>query len=367
MNKEESLDLSQVSVASLLNDDAPVNIPEPEQQEAAEPAEETAEEAQVEAATPTDAEQESEAEAEPETDPEVATDDVTAATEDTEEDDGPSVIDTLRKKLGYEVEGDFKDDYDGVASFTQTVAQEIAKEQLDTVFTQYPDVEQYLQYRYNGGDPKQYFQAQSPDVDFTQLQLAEDDLAAQRMVVEQHMAMQGYTPEEVQESVQEYIEAGILHKHAQRGLTKLQTAQKHRAEQVVQEQQQRAEQHRQQVEQQWTSIQSTIEGGRLKNFEVPASDRTKFYKWMSEAVDNQGRTQRSIDRAEMDLETQLAMEYLAWKNFDLNKLVTNTSRTKEAQNLKARLKQTQTASKRMKGGNTGYKAPKKLPSLKDLL
>jgi hypothetical protein len=363
MNKEESLDLSQVSVANLLNEDAPVNIPEPEQEEATAVAEEPAEEVQAEPATQDEPEEQSEAQAESEETPESET----SSEEPSEEEEGPGVIDTLRNKLGYEVEGDFKDDYDGVVSFTQTVAQEIAKEQLDTVFTQYPDVEQYLQYRYNGGDPKQYFQAQSPDVDFNQLQLAEDDLASQRMIVEQHMSMQGYTPEEVQESIQEYIEAGILHKHAQRGLTKLQVAQKQRAEQVVKDQQQHAEQHRQQVEQQWTSIQSTIDAGRLKGFEVPASDRKKFYKWMSEAVDNEGRTQRSLDRAQMDLETQLTMEYLAWKNFDLNKLVTNTSRTKEAQNLKSRLKQTQTASKRMKGGNTGYTAPKKLPSLKDLL
>jgi hypothetical protein len=363
MNKEESLDLSQVSVANLLNEDAPVNIPEPEQEEATDSTEEPTEEVQAEPVADGQSDEQQDAE----TESAAVEDSQSSSEEPATEEEEASVIDTLRDKLGYEVEGDFKDDYDGVVSFTQTVAQEIAKEQLDTVFSQFPDVEQYLQYRYNGGDPKQYFQAQSPDVDFTQLQLAEDDLAAQRMVVEQHMSMQGYTPEEVQESIQEYIEAGILHKHAQRGLTKLQVAQKHRAEQVVQEQQQRAEQHRKQVEQQWTSIQSTIEGGRLKGFEVPAADRKKFYKWMSEAVDNEGRTQRSIDRAQMDLETQLTMEYLAWKNFDLNKLVTNTSRTKEAQNLKSRLKQTQTASKRMKGGNTGYTAPKKLPSLKDLL
>lgn len=359
MNKEESLDLSQVSVANLLNDDAPSNIPQPEQEE--QPQEEVAAEpgAEVEPQT-----EEPEEEPAAEVTDEQPTDETVS---EPEADEGPGVIDTLRQKLGYEIEGDFKDDYDGVVGFTQTVAQEIAKEQLDTLFAQFPDVEQYLQFRYNGGDASKYFQTQTPDVDFNAVQLAEDDLSMQRMVVEQHMSMQGYTSEEIQESVQEYIEAGILQKHAQRGLTKLQAAQKDRAERQIREQQQQAENHRQQVEQQWTAIQSTIDNGQLKGFEVPAADRKKFYGWMSDAVDNQGRTQRSIDRESMDLETQLAMEYLAWKNFDLNKLVTNTSRTKEAQNLKDRLKQTQTASKRMKGGNTGYKAPKKLPSLKDLL
>lgn len=361
MNKEESLDLSQVSVANLLNDDAPANIPQPEVQE--ETVEETA--------------PEPEAEPEVEQEPGAAEDNDTAAEDsgstgnepeaEEAEDEGPGVIDTLRKKLGYEVEGSFKDDYDGVVSFTQTVANEIAKEQLDAIFQQYPDVEQYLQFRYNGGDSKKYFQTHSPEVDYNAVQLSDDDISTQRLIVQEHLAMQNYTAEEIAETVQDYIEAGLLHKHAQRGLVKLQQAQKTKAEQLIVEQQQQAEQHRTQVQQQWTAIQTTIDNGRLKGFEVPAADRKKFYAWMSEAVDNQGRTQRLIDRESMDLETQLAMEYLAWKNFDLNKLVTNSSRTKEAKNLKERLQQPTTAAKRMKGGGNSYKAPKKLPSLKDLL
>ena len=89
---------------------------------------------------------------------------------------------------------------------------------------------------------------------------------------------------------------------------------------------------------------------------------------MSDAVDNQGRTQRLLDREQMDLETQVAMEYLLWKKFDLSKLVSNTKNTKKAQNLKQKLQQNKPASQRMKGGrNAASKAPAKLPSLKDLL
>lgn len=362
MNKEESLDLSQVSVANLLNADAPANIPQPEVKE----------EQSEEAPTQEAATEETEVVEENDTSNEVETSASEEPTGDTEElaeaeDDEPGVIDTLRQKLGYEVEGTFKDDYEGVASFTQTVANEIAKEQLDTIFSQYPDVEKYLQFRYNGGDSQKYFQTHSPNVDYNAVQLSDDDVSTQRLIVQEHLAMQDYTPEEITEAVQDYMEAGLLYKHAQRGLTKLQQSQKSRAEQLIVSQKEQAEQHRNQVQQQWTSIQTTIDNGKLKGFEVPTADRKKFYSWMSDAVDKNGRTQRLIDRESMDLETQLAMEYLAWKNFDLNKLVTNSSRTKEAKNLKERLKQPTTASKRMKGGGSSYKAPKQLPSLKDLL
>lgn len=361
MNKEESLDLSQVSVANLLNDNAPSGIPQTEEAEAV--AEETVAEEPVTEESPVEEEVESET---PVAEDQSEVESETLSEEPAEEEVG--VIDTLRQKFGYEITGEYKDDYDGVVNFTQQVANEIAKEQLDSVFGQFPDVEQYLQFRYNGGDPKKYFQATSPEVDFSAVELSEEDLSMQRLVVAEHLGKQGYSQEEVAETVQEYIDAGILYKHAQRGLNKLQAIQEREAKEIIATQQKQAEETKAQLEKQWTSIKDTIDQGRLKTFEIPSADKKKFYSWMSEAVDKQGRTQRLIDREAMDLETQLAIEYLAWKKLDLSKLVSATKKTKQAQNLKAKLQQTQTASRRMKGGtNSAQKAPKKLPSLKELL
>jgi hypothetical protein len=360
MSEEKSLDLSQVSVANLLNNEAPTAIPEPEVEEAPEtveedPAAEVAEEVVAEA------EESSVEEAE-------TPDAVESAQEepaDTEDD--PSVIEVLRSKMGYEVEGEFAEDYDGVAKFAGAVAEEIAKEQLDTVFSQFPDVEQYLQYRYNGGDPKQYFQATAPVVDYSAVEITDENVSIQRAVVQEFLQRSGYTGEEVTETVQEYLDAGILQRQANRSLGKLQQMQEKEAVEVVAKQKAEAEQHREQVQNQWTSIKGTIDKGSVKGFEIPTSDRKKFYSWMSEAVDKQGRTQRLVDREQMDMETQVAMEYLLWKKFDLNKLVSSTKNTKKAQNLKQKLQQKQPASQRMKGGKSSFKAPKKLPSLKDLL
>lgn len=359
MSEEKQLDLSQVSVSNLLNDDAPSNIPSPEpeaqEQEPTAPAE-----------TP-EVDETPDAEI-PESD---ETPDVDAATDTLDdapvEEEEVSVIDVLRSKMGYEVEGEFSEDYDGVVSFTQTVANEIAKEQLDSVFAQFPDVEQYLNYRYNGGDPKQYFQAAAPRVDFASIEIDENDVSTQRTVVQEFLLRTGYTNEEATEAVQDYIDAGILERQAKRSLGKLQNMQAQEQQQLIQRQQQQAQQHRQQIEQQWTAIQQTIDSGSVRGFEIPTADRKKFYSWMSDAVDNQGRTQRLIDREKLDMETQVAMEYLLWKNFDLNKLVTSVKNTQQAQNLKQKLQQNTNASKRMKGGGNSSRTPQKLPSLKDLL
>ena len=130
MNKDESLDLSQVSVANLLNNNAPSDIPAPEEPVAEEVAEEQVEEvAATEESEPEVIEAQDSQTVEAEVEEPVA-----EAVDEAAETSEPGVIDTLRQKLGYEIEGSFEDDYDGVVSFTQSVAGEIAKEQLDTVF-----------------------------------------------------------------------------------------------------------------------------------------------------------------------------------------------------------------------------------------
>ena len=367
MAENEKLDLSQVSFSNLINDDAPAPVlestpaPEAEVPETAEnaveevqeaPEQETQESTEDEAVDDTATLEEASTEAAPEAEP---------------EEEAPSVIDVLREKLGYEVQGQFSEDYDGVVQFTQSVANEIAKEQLDTVFSQFPDVEEYLQFRYNGGDPKKYFQASAPVVDYSTLEIQEDDVSTQRAIVGEHLRRMNYTDEEIAETVQDYVDAGILQRNAELSLTKLRAYQQQEAKQLVAQQQQQAEQAQAEVQQQWTNIQQTIARGSLRGFNVPESDKSKFYAWMSEARDNQGRTQRMIDQQQMDLETQLAMEYLLYKKFDLNKLVQSTAATKKAQNLKARLQNNQPASKRMKGGKGGSNKSNKLPSLSELL
>ena len=366
MAEEKSLDLSQVSVANLLNDNAPTSIPSPEAETPEEPVETPEPQANEEVEEVPQAEvEEPESTTTETTEAEETSEPVSSSDEETEE---PGVIDILRSKMGYEVEGSFSEDYEGVAKFTDAVAQEMAKEQLDSVFAQFPDVEQYLQYRYNGGDPKRYFQATAPVIDYAAVEITDDNVGIQRAVLEDFLGRSGYTGEEVAETIQDYIDAGIMQRQATRSLGKLQKMQEQEAASLIEKQKQDAEARQQQVQKQWTTIQDTINQGTVKGFDIPTADRKKFFSWMSEAVDNQGRTQRLVDREKMDIESQVAMEYLLWKNFDLNKLVSNTQNTRKAQNLKAKLQQNKPASQRMKGGrNAASKAPAQLPSLKDLL
>lgn len=363
MSKNNSLDLSSLSMTSLLNDDA--GVPAPQEETAASDAEATEESA----AKPEVANTEPVTE-EPETGD--GTDEVLEPTDDVVNDivdndeQTLTVIDVLREKFGYEIQGEYDEDYDGVVEFTKAVADEIAKEQVDAMFNQYPDVQEYLSYRHNGGKPEDYFRAQSPEVDFTQIEIDPDNSIMQRQVVERMMQIQGYAQEEIAEYIQDYVDAGILEKQARRSLVKLQEQQASEKVQLVEKQKQQAQQERERVQQQWSNIKSTIDKGTVRGFNIPEADKNNFFKWMAEPASKDGKTQRLIDRESLDLESQVAMEYLIWKKFDLNKLVTARANSKKASSMREKLQQTNTsAARRMKGSPTTRSTPN-LPSLGDI-
>jgi len=335
MSKEDNLDLSKISVSALLDDQ-----PTP----AAESTEETPETTEaVETETPTT--DETVEETTEETSEEIQEDDTEA--------EAPN--DNLQERMGYDIEGEFADDYDGIANLTKAMAEKIAEEQFQSVFQSFPDIQEYLNYRVSGGDPDKFFKVAAKEIDFGKLQLNKDDKGMQRKVVESFMQMQGFEPEEISEAIQDYEDAGLLLKNSERAVKKLAAHQVKEKESLVKQQQQQAQETARQTQETWGQIGSIINKGRLRDFTIPESDKKRFYSWMATPVDNQGRSQRLIDREKLDQESILAMEYLMYKGLDISKLVSAKVNTKQAASLKAKLKSSKpTASRRMKGNKGGY-------------
>ena len=231
MSKEDNLDLSKISVSELLDDQ---QIPSTETTEetsedvdtetskADETSEETTEETSVDI-------QEDDTEApEPNEDLQAA-DTLETETEESE----ASIISTLKERLGYEIEGDFEDDYDGIAGLTKAMAEKIAEEQFRSVFQSFPDIQEYLNYRVSGGDPDKFFKVAAKEIDFGKLALNKEDKGMQRKVVESFMQMQGFEAEEITEAIQDYEDAGILLKNSERAVKKLAAHQVKQKESLV--------------------------------------------------------------------------------------------------------------------------------------
>lgn len=361
----DKLDLSKVSLQSLFTDD-PLSPDEPENPQDPKDTQEPADPKEPkEPQNPKDTQD----------NPGDSTDPVDPADPDEPGDPGDSdedqdektMFQVLQERLGFEIEGEFQEDYDGLVEFTKKTAEKMLEAELGELFTAMPDVAEYMSYRQNGGDPAKFFQKAVTQVDFDTLELKEDDDATNSMVVAELLKKQGFTPEEIRETLEDYKDTGILYKQATKARPKLAKAQVEEKQAVLQAQAQERKQAEEQARKQWEEIQSTINSGVVQGFVIPEADKKSFFEWMAKPVDQSGRTQRHLAREKMSNEQMLAMEYLFYKGFDLNKLVQNTKNTQQANNLRNKLqKSTSGASVRMKSGAQTSARGVKLPGLNEL-
>lgn len=369
MSENKGLGIENLGSVDWLNDSSPTpEAAETQQEQVTEPTEAVAETTEAEAVEPTT---EVPVEETPEVQDEVEETVEEPVAEPTanaveEEAAAESMFATLGAKLGYEVEGEFSEDYDGLAAYTTAVGQQIANEQLEKIFAAMPDVQEYFEYRANNGDPLKYFEAQQAEVDYANVDITNE--AIQKRVIVDGMRQQGFGDEDINKMVESYEDAGILADNAGIYLRQLQATQGQRKQQLMAQQEQEAAQQRAAAEEYWNSVQATIQQGNLKGMQIPQRQRGKFYEWMTAPVDAQGYTQRDLDRNNMDQETALAVEYLLFQGFDLKKLASNAAATQKVSTLKSKLTAAPSAGSRMKSRTkSGTTKPTGLPSLKDLL
>jgi len=370
MSENKGLGIDNLGSVDWLNDSSPApKEAETQQEQVAEPSEAAPETTEVEAAEPTtevpvEETPEVQNEVEETVDEPVADEPVAEAAEPSVEDAG--MFATLGAKLGYEVEGDFSEDYDGLAEYTTAVGQQIANEQLEKIFATMPDVKEYYEYRANNGDPLKYFEAQQAEMDYHNVDIQNE--AIQKRVLIDGMRQQGFGDEDIARMVESYEDAGILADNANIYLRQLQATQGQRKQQLLAQQEQEAVQQRAAAEEYWNNVQSTINQGNLKGMQIPTRQRGKFYEWMTTPVNEQGFTQRDLDRQNIDQETALAVEYLLYQGFDLKKLASNAASTQKVSALKSKLTAAPSAGSRMKSRTkSGTTKANTIPSLKDLL
>jgi len=367
MAENKGLGLDNLKQVDWLNDNAPAPAAETPETSAAEDAETETQTEAPEEAVQTPEQPETEAVNNVQEEPEAAASEPELVSEP-EADPESSIIDTLTERLGYSVDGDFSDDFDGLTQYTSAVANKMAEEQVGQLFEQFPDVREYFQYRANNGDPQAYFQAQQAEMDYNSIEISDNDIAIQKRVVQDGMRAQGFGEEEVTRMTEAYEDAGILKDNADVYLTQLKKQQETYKSQLLERQKIEADQQREQATQYWNSVSETIQNGQLKGMQIPTKQRRQFYDWMTQPVEKTGVTQRDKDRSGMDMETALALEYLIYQGFDLSKLAKNVSNTQKTKSLKEKLQSKPSASTRMKSrSKSSVTKSVSLPNLRDLL
>lgn len=264
------------------------------------------------------------------------------ATDEQDSEDVPLSVEIMTQ-LGYEFEDEFEDSVEGITQLTKKAAEKMANDQLDQIFSQYPEVKELFEYRNLGGDPDKFFQTKFPEVDYTKVEIGDDE-RQQEQLVRAELQTKGYSLEEIQAELEDYKAGGILENKAKRALESLKKHQVAQKEQILQQQQEMFEQEQREIEEFWDGVNGTISNSnQLKGFTLPEADKSAFFDYLAKPV-KEGKSQRDLDLEGSDMETRLALDYLLYKKLNLSELVTRKAKTERAQSLRDRLKRSKVSS-----------------------
>ena len=288
--------------------------------------------------------------------------------EDDEEDDREPVANTvvseILDQLGYETDEDYDDTTEGLLAMTHDVGRQIAEDQLDNLFENFPLVKDHLEYVLNGGDSQDFMQAYDPNLDYSKFELAEDDVRSQKAILSDYFATKGHEQEFINELLEDYQDNGKLLDKAKAAQGALSKMQENSRAQLVQQRKAERQQQQEQQEEFWNSVYETIEEtDEFAGITVPKREKNKFFEYLSRPVSQDGRTQRDLDHAEAEIETKLAIDYLMYKGFDLSKLVEKKARTSNAKSLRDRISRNE---ERVKSARKASRRKSKQVDLDDL-
>ena len=274
--------------------------------------------------------------------------------DDEEEDDrepvASTVVSSILDKLGFETEEEYDDTEEGLLAMTQDVGQQIAEDQLNNLFENFPLVQRHLEYVLNGGESRDFMQAYDPQLDYNQVSFEEDDTRSQKAILSDYFVTKGHDQNFINELLTDYEDTGKLYQKAEAARTALGKMQEQSRSQLVEQQKQQRAQQEEEQEEFWNGVYETIDStDDFAGISIPNREKSKFFDYISNPVTRDGRTQRDLDHSEAEMETKLAIDYLMFKGFDLSKLVETKARTSNAKSLRDRISRNEERVKSARG------------------
>jgi len=251
-----------------------------------------------------------------------------------------SVADEIAGTIGLELENQYADTVEGLTEFVRDAAQEVAEDQIQDLFGQFPLIQQHLDYVLAGGDSEKFFEAYNPSLDYGNFQINEKDVGIQKAVLSQYFQAKGHGNEFISELLEDYEDSGKLHGKAEAARDALAQAQEYERQGLLEQQQEQFQAQAEEQEEFWNGVADIIEdGNEFAGIRIPDNDKSEFFDYISEPVDDSGRTQRDIDYSEASMEVKLAIDYLMYGGFQLDDIIDVKARTKSVQNLRQRIVQ----------------------------
>lgn len=266
--------------------------------------------------------------------------------------DTPLVTELITKS-GYQPKDEngkpieYEDSIEGLIKYNKDVAFHLANEEKKKLFSAYPDVEDYLQHRLRGGDPKEYFQKQNDAWIGVKLDTADEGMLTKAVV--DNLMKTGMPRKDAEETAKLYKDTNKLKEFGENAYKTLVKAEKDIKEAGDKEYQAALVKNQQDTQKYWEQRNEIVKKGKLHSISIPEADKESFFKFISAAVDEDGNSQAAYKRSELTPEQSLELDYLLFKGMNLSTLVSLAASKQNADGLRKRF----TTRQKGAGGGAG--------------
>ena len=259
--------------------------------------------------------------------------------------DESGIIDTIRGKIGIELEtSEFPETEEGVAQFATRAAEQIAQQEFQRIVNSDQLVRDVIEYQNNGGDPRELLYAKYPQTDYTQVEIENDNPEQHKQIVKDYYKELGETEEDISELISDLEQAGKLSDRAQKSLTKLAHNQKERAKKLKEQREQEEQKRQQEAKEFWDNIWNDISKKKdINGIQMPESEKRAFFEYISSPVTQDGMAKADVDRQQRDIDTQMMHDYIDYlanvKGLTLKQLISRSTTNSAARTLRQKLNQ----------------------------
>jgi len=275
--------------------------------------------------------------------------------EEEEEEVDETVVSEVLTQLGYEFpDEDFEDTADGLVKLAKAVGGKIAEDQLDGIFQAHPEIQKHLDYVLNGGKSDQWLKMSNQITDFENIKVTQDDVRTQRAVLGEYFKLKGHDDDFVNELLDDYTDTNKLYDKATKAKEALTSYYGKERDQSIEKEKKEQKAMQQKQREFWDEINETIQTSKdFAGLTVQEKDKKKFFDFLTHQ-DGEGQTEREKAHKNSSTEIKLAMDYLMFKGFNLNDIISAKAKTKNVQSLRKKIKSsgtTKSASRpKRKGG-----------------
>lgn len=230
---------------------------------------------------------------------------------------------------------EYEESVNGLVNLVKDVAEEINKKEKKEFFETFPVIADLVKHLQRGGKQEDFFKAKTES--WLNVSLKEADEITKLDIIVKDLVAKGFEAKDAIETANLYKDTNKLDEKSEIALKSRQEAEKLDNKQKDDAINREIEEENKKIIETWKNVEKVVNKGKLSEIFIPEIDKKGFYEYISKAVNEDGYSQLAIDRAELEIEQKLLLDYLVYKKLDLSKLVKNIKITEKTTTLRGRL------------------------------